>query len=60
MPKMALFDSFADRMAILGRRGGCISYCEFYLPLKTYERGLCDLKNLANFKKRCFNPKNLE
>ena len=54
MPKMALFDSFADRMAILGRRGGCISYCEFYLPLETYERGLCDLKNLANLKKLCF------
>ena len=51
MPKMALFDSFADRMAILGRRGGCICYCEFYLPLETVERGFCDLKNLANFKK---------
>ena len=54
MPEMALFDSFADRTAILGRRGGCISYCEFYMPSKIYEKGFFDLKNLAILKKSCF------
>ena len=50
MPEMALFGSFADRGAILGRRGGCISYCEFYMPLEIYERGFCYSKNMAIFK----------
>ena len=54
MPKMALFDSFADRTAMLGRRGGCIYYCEFYMPSETYERGFCDLKKSANFQKNMF------
>ena len=54
MLKMALFDSFADRKDILGRRGRCFSYCEFYMPSKIYEKGFFDLKNLAILKKSCF------
>ena len=50
MPEMALFGSFADREVILGCRGGCISYCEFYMPLEIYERGFCYSQNMAIFK----------